>query len=272
MRWIAATLLALLVGCSASPPASDGGTASTADAGLRRTLAPSGRLRVAMYRGSPSSIVEVPGGEPRGVAYDLGRALANRLGVPFEPVVFAKNEDALAAMKAGSTDMAFTNATAARAGFMDFSPPLMDVAKSFLVPAASTLQSIADTQRAGLRIGVSEGSSTEAELRPNYGQATLVRVPTLKAAGEMLADGRLDAFATNNAILFEVSDGVPGSRILPGRWGMEHFAIGIPKGRDAGRAFVADFARSAIELGLVRQAAQRAGLRGTIEPEPVATR
>lgn len=30
---------------------------------------------------------------------------------------------------------------------------------------------------------------------------------------------QLDAFATNDAILFEMADGLQGSRVLPGHWG-----------------------------------------------------
>jgi polar amino acid transport system substrate-binding protein len=47
----------------------------------------------------------------------------------------------------------------------------------------------------------------------------------------MLSQGRLNAFATNKAILFEMSDSLPGSRVLDGRWGVEHLAIAIPKNR-----------------------------------------
>ena len=45
---------------------------------------------------------------------------------------------------------------------------------------------------------------------------------------------QLDAFATNKPILFEMSDGIPGSRILDGRWGVEHVAVAIPRGREIG--------------------------------------
>ena len=54
-------------------------------------------------------------------------------------------------------------------------------------------------------------------------------------------------FRTRAAIVFAVAAIVVAvmfarqSRVLPGRWGMEHFALGIPKGRDAGRAFLADW-------------------------------
>jgi polar amino acid transport system substrate-binding protein len=44
-----------------------------------------------------------------------------------------------------------------------------------------------------------------------------------------LTAGSLEAFATNKATLFEISDEPPGSGVLPGRFGLERFAIGIPR-------------------------------------------
>ena len=232
----------------------------------RQALAPTGVLRVGLYQGSPSSILVGAPGQERGVGFDLGKALAARLGVPFQPVVFPKNAEVLAGVQAGTLDVTFTNASPERARRMDFSPTFMDVEKSFLVGPASPATSIADMKRPGLRIGVSEGSSTEAELAPGYPSATAVRASTLKAGIDMLADGRIDAFATNKAILFEMADALPGSRVLPGRWGTEHFAAGIPKGREAGRAAIDAFVRDALAEGTVARAIARAGLRGTVAP------
>lgn len=78
----------------------------------------------------------------------------------------------------------------------------------------------------------------------------------------MLRSGAIDAYATNKAILFELGDGLPGARVLDGRWGLEHLAIAVPKGR--GRSsFLAAFADAVRRDGEVERAAQRAGLRGT---------
>ena len=75
-----------------------------ADPEPRLILAPSGVLRAGLYPGTPTSILPDAGsGEPRGVGYDLGKELARRLGVPYEPVVFAKNAEVLAAVKSGGS-------------------------------------------------------------------------------------------------------------------------------------------------------------------------
>ena len=49
----------------------------------------------------------------------------------------------------------------------------------------------------------------------------------------MLERRELDLFATNKPTLFQMSDQMPGARVLDGRWGVEHIAIAIPRGRKA---------------------------------------
>jgi polar amino acid transport system substrate-binding protein len=95
-----------------------------------------------------------------------------------------------------------------------------------------------------------------------------VRSVTLKDGIAMLADGRIDAYATNKATLFEMADSLPGSRVLDGRWGLERHAIAIPKGRDAGLPFLRAFTEDIKAQGLVKAAASRAGLRGAIVTGP----
>jgi polar amino acid transport system substrate-binding protein len=72
----------------------------------------------------------------------------------------------------------------------------------------------------------------------------------------------VDAYATNKANLFEMSDALPGSRVLDGRWGLEHLAMALPKGRDAGLAYLRTFVEEAKSEGLVARAAARVALRG----------
>jgi len=275
-RWLAAfALLAVLAGCAGGPPpaapqaAAAAGAPAPAMAAAREALAPTGALRVGVYRGSPSSYVAGEGGAPaRGVGYLLGQAFAQQLGVPFEPVVFAKNADVLAAVREGRVDLVFTNATPERARTIDFSPAVLDVEKSVLVPAASPFGSLDALRGRPVRIGVSVGSSTGTELARVYPAVRLEPVPTLQQAAKLLAQGGIDGFATNKAILFELADQVPGARVLPGAWGYEHFAIGIPQGRAGGRAFLERFAREAAAAGgVLQRAVEQSRLRGTVAPQ-----
>ena len=134
---------------------------------------------------------------------------------------------------------------------------------------ALTGSPLADTARMdqpGARIGVSLGSSSQRVLGGQLKQATLVPQATLQAAGQALSAGQLDGFATNKGILFEMSDSLPGSRVLAGGWGVENLAIAIPKGREQAMPQVRAFVDDVIAKGLVARATERAGLRGTIAP------
>jgi polar amino acid transport system substrate-binding protein len=206
-------------------------------------------------------------GEIRGVSVDLGTELARRLGVPAERVEFRRIAEVLERVKSGDVDFTVTNATAARAKDMDFTQPLLAIELGYLVPPGSSISALADLDRPGVRVGVTQGSTSQKVLPGLLKSAAVVPAPTLKAALEMLSQHKLDAFATNKAILFEMSDALPGARVLDGRWGLEHLAIAIPKGREPGMAYARKFASDAMSEGMVVRAAQRAGLRGSIKAE-----
>ena len=232
----------------------------------QKILAPSGKLRVGLYPGTPTSILDAKSEQPRGVGYELGKALAAKLGVPYEPVVFAKNAEVLEAVKTGATDIAFTNATAARAKEMDFSQPYLEIELGYLVPKDSKIADVPDIDTMGVRVGVTQGSSSDGVLSRDLKNAQVVRVTTLKQGIDMMAEGKIDAYATNKATLFEMSDAVPGAKVLDGRWGFERHAIAIPKGRDQGLLFLRTFANEVMAQGLVKAAVSRAGLRGANVP------
>ncbi len=238
--------------------------ADAVSAEVRQALAPSGVLRVGVYPGSPTSWVKDPKtGESVGIALDLGKGMAKRLDVPMQVVEFDRVAQVLDALKDGKVDMTFTNATAVRAKDMDFTEPLVRLELGYLVIGASPLQSINEIDQAGMRVGVSQGSSSQGVLTQRFKWAKVVPAESLAKAQTMLNTLQIDAFATNKGILFEMSDALPGSRVLSGRWGLENLAIAIPKGREVGRPFVDNFAKEVTRTGELDKAVQRSGLRGT---------
>jgi len=231
----------------------------------RVALAPSWVLHVGVYTGSPSAYV--PGGadEPdRGVAFMLGRAAADALGVAFKLVVFPKNADLLAAVAQDQVDLVLTNATQARSQIMTFSPTLLDIEKSVLVPAHSPYVDLDSIASSVLCMGVSTGSSSGTELAALYPRMTLHPVAGLQTVVHMLVTGELDGFASNKAILFELADQLPGASVLPGAWGVEHFALGTPKTRVGSQPFLAGFAHLLQCNGRLAEAVAFSRLRGTI--------
>src|SRR3954468_7310706 len=90
-----AMLAVLLMGCAGMS------TAPTPEA--RQALAPTGKLRVGLQLGSPHNVIrDSVSGEMKGVGFDLGKELARRLGVPFEPVLYPSVGAVLDGGKAGA--------------------------------------------------------------------------------------------------------------------------------------------------------------------------
>lgn len=254
---IAISMVTLGSGCAgvAKPPTPE----------QRQSLAPTGALRVGVYSGSPLSLNrEGASGEAKGVIHDLGKVLAERLGVKFELVEMRTLAEVLAAVKSGRVDFSGTNVTPARTADMDFSPPLLQIELGYLVAPGSAIRSVNQLNQTGTRVGVTQGSTSQSTLPGILKSATIVPAPTLKSASEMLAQRSIEAFATNKVLLFEMSDGLQGSRVLEGQWGVEQWAFAIPKGREVGMGYLRTFAEDAVSTGLVKRSGDRAGLRGTV--------
>ena len=232
----------------------------------REILAPTGSLRVGVFPGSPLSMaLDRPTGEMHGLGVDLGQELAKRLGVAFEPVQFQRIAEVIEAMTAGDVDFTVSNATPARAVLVAFSQTLISLELGYLVPAASPIATLADVDKPGLRVGVTRGSTSQGTIPNLLPKAIVVPAENTRRAIDMFERRKLDLFATNKPTLFEMSDQMPNSRVLDGRWGVEHIAIAIPKGREAAMEYLHRFVAEAQTGGRLAEAVERAGLRGVVK-------
>jgi len=273
MIWLRALSLGLTLAVSAcaslSPaPAKPQAIAVQATPEARQALAPTGSLRVGVYAGSPTSLVQNPKtGERLGVTMELGQRLAQQLGVPVQVIEFPRVAEVIEALKREQVDMTFTNASPARARDVRFTRPLVKLELGLLLPPQSIVTRFAQIDQAGLRVGVSQGSSSQAALGQQLKLAQLVPVASLEVAQQMLRSGQLDAFATNKGILFELREKLPDFKVSDDRWGLENLAIAVPKGREAGHAFLDALAEQVTRTGQLAAMAERAGLRGLAKSE-----
>ena len=95
--------------------------------------------------------------------------------------------------------------------------------------------------------------------------AAVIAGPSVPAGEEMPRSGKVHVFAANKANLFELSDRMPGSRVLNGRIGVDEVAIALPKGREAGMTYVRKYVEDAKSEGLIEASVKRAGLRGAAD-------
>jgi polar amino acid transport system substrate-binding protein len=202
-------------------------------------------------------------GETRGVALDLGRALAAKIGVELQPVFYPRPGAVIDGLRAAEWDVAISlGVDPNRAAEVDFSPPYMEVDLTYLVRPGSSISSVAEADQAGVRIAVPRGDLVDILLSRQLKQAELVRADTVIGAFELLRAGQAEISALPRPNLLQWSSQLPGSRVLPDRFGVNSVAIAVAKGQAGRAAYITEFIEDAKASGLVQRAIERAGLRG----------
>jgi polar amino acid transport system substrate-binding protein len=235
---------------------------------LGSVIAPTGKLRVGINHGNPVLATKDPtSGELSGVAVDLARELAGRIGVPLELVGYEAAGKMAEAVRTGAWDVAFLAIDPDRATEISFTAPYIEIEGTYLVPAGSPLRAISDIDRETVRVAVSAKSAYDLFLSRSLQNAELVRAPDPNAAFELLVGGKVDAVAGVRQPLVTNAERLPGSRVLDGRFMAIQQSLGIPKNRDAGLKYLRDFIEDVKASGLVAQAIDKAGVRGvTVAP------
>ena len=225
-------------------------------------LAPDGTLRVGLNLSNFLLVNrERVNGEPQGVAPDLGRELARRLGVPLKFVTYPGAGEVTAAAGSGEWDASFIGADPLRAGEVAFSAAYTEIEATYLVPAESSIKSLDEVDRPGVRIAVADKSAYDMFLRRTLVHATLVRADGLEGSYQLFLAEKLDVLAGLKPRLLTDQAKTPGSRILAGNFTTIQQAIGTPAARTAAAACLRVFAED-VKTGLVAQLIAKHGVKG----------
>ncbi len=137
-------------------------------------LAPGGVLRAAINLGNPV-LAQGTAAAPAGVAVDIAREIAGRLGVPVEFACSGAARDCLRAMMTGQAGVCFLAIEPAREAEVAFTAPYVLIEGVFAVPGQSPLTTVAQVDSAGVRIGVNRESAYDLFLSRTLRHATLIR-------------------------------------------------------------------------------------------------
>jgi polar amino acid transport system substrate-binding protein len=219
---------------------------------LRSELAPHGVLRAAI---NLSNFLLVTGrsasGDPEGVAPDMARAIADRLGVPVTYVTYATPGELADAAMTDNWDIGLIGAEPARAEKIVFSPAYTEIEATYMVPPGSPLTAIDQVDQPGIRIAVTARTAYDLWLSRHIARAELLRSASLDSAFEQFAAEKLDVLAGLRSRLLSDLQKMPGARILDGRFTAVQQAIGTARGNIAGAAFLRDFVEEAKASGAV---------------------
>ena len=218
-----------------------------------KELAPTGKLRAAINLGNPVLAQGTPQA-PRGVTVDLARELARRTGLTLELVPFAAAGKVFEALQAGAWDVAFLAIEPVRAAEIAFTAPYVIIEGVYLVPKNSPLKTVADVDRAGVRIGVNKNSAYDLFLTRTLEHAQLVRGEN---GVELFVNEKLEATAGVKQPIAAYAQEHPEVRVIDGRFMEIRQAMGTPRSREAAAAYLRNFVEEMKASGFVAEALKR---------------
>jgi glutamate/aspartate transport system substrate-binding protein len=201
----------LLAGCLLTLPAA----AQTAGEGLSPTLANIKKTHVVRlgYRESspPFSFMD-PSNRPIGYSLELCEAIVEEIGIEVDDAnlrieyVKVTSDDRIPAVVQNKIDLecGSTTANAERGKQVAFSPLMFVAGTKLMVPKASTISAPKDLQ--GKAVVVTKGTTNEQAMHTIDKKFSLglniIASPDHEQSYQMLVDGKADAFATDDILLY----------------------------------------------------------------------
>jgi polar amino acid transport system substrate-binding protein len=215
-----------------------------------------------MNSGSPELVKRAPDGNLiGGVAVDVGKFIAAKLGVSFEPIAYANADAYTQSFGKGEWDIAIGPPTPLVAEKADFSPDLMLLDLMYVTAPGCEFADAGQVDRPGVKIGVGRNSGADQFLSGTLKSAELVRPGG--GGVEALRSGKADVWAANASNVQAIADALPGAKVIPGAFTTVRFTVALPKGRpSAAQVKLAEIVNEAKKTGVVRKAIEKAGMKG----------
>lgn len=233
-------------------------------ASLRQAFAPYGCLRASINLGNPILAgLDPANGKPCGVSVDIARALAERLGVELELVVWDAAGKSVEAVQLDQADFGFFAIDPKRGEQIAFTDAYVLIEGAYLVSEHSSLRSNEEVDRPGTRVTVGKGSAYDLYLSRELQQASIERAPTSPAVVEhFLTHGHEVAAGVRQQLEADALR-FGGLRLLPGRFMVIRQAMGLLRNRgDEAQSFLAGFVEEMKASGFVADALNRHGIKG----------
>lgn len=224
-------------------------------------LVRAGKVRFGTF--PPQYTKDATTGELKGPWVEVMRALGAHMGLPVVLIELPTPAKLVECLDAGPCDVGSLGFDPTRADQVGgFTPPFMQVEYTYLVPAASTIRSVGDVDRPGVRIAVVRNHASTLALGRIAKQAELVSAETPDAAFGLLRSGQVDAWASVRPALMDSSNALSGSRVIADSYGANFPALVVPKGQSARLAYISEFVEAAKASGVVQRAIDRAAQPG----------
>ena len=198
-----------------------------------------------------------PNGDPDGVSPDVAEEIARRLGVPLELVAF-KSPGELGDQAGNNVwDIGNIGAEPQRAKTIAFTAAYCEIESTYLVPAGSSIKTIADVDKPGIRIAVAGRSAYGLWLENNIKHAKLVTTDGLDGSFNAFVAQKLEALAGLRPRLIDDVKKLPGARILDGQFSAVQQAVGTPRKNQAAAAWLHGVVEELMASGFIAKAIEK---------------
>ncbi|MEM7741314.1 MAG: transporter substrate-binding domain-containing protein [Pseudomonadota bacterium] len=238
----------------------------TVDDHIAEALAPRGHLRAGI---NLSNFLLVTGhsssGQPQGVSPGMAAALGELVGRDVDYVTFESPGAVADAAEHDAWDIGTIGADPARAQFIQFTEAYCEIESTCLVRTASPIESYADVDQPGIKIGTKKRAAYTLWLERHVKHAELIQFDTMDASLDGFLEDNLDVLAGLRPRLSEDAARLTDMRVLTDRFAAVQQAIGTPKGRHpAGADYLRQFVANAKSSGLVQALIDEHGTTGKL--------
>ena len=233
--------------------------------GLKDEIAPTGKLRVAIGispAGGAYWSTKTESGYA-GVPVDLGKALADQLGLPVEYVTYSNSGLIADAGVKGEWDVSFLPEDPARAKKIAFGPIYEVAEATYIVKAGSGIKDFASLDQAGVKVVAVNDTTTMRGAEAHLKNAKVTGYQTYDEIFNLLKNGEVDAFALSRDQLNALAKKIPGTRVLDETFKQTVTAVAVPLNHPLSLEYASKFMADAKTNGLLRKAFDNNGLKDT---------
>lgn len=234
--------------------------------GLKDEIAPTGKLRVAIAispAGGAFWSTKTESGGYAGVPVDLGKAMAEQLGVPVEYVVHNNSGQITDVASSKTWDVTFVPKDPEREGKMSFGPIYEVADATYIVRPNSTVTNFATLDQSGVKVAAVNNTTTMRGAIAHLKNAKVTGYQTYDEIFGLLGKGEIDAFALSRDQLNAMAKKIPGTKVLDETFKQTVTAVAVPLNHPQSLAFAAKFLTDAISNGTLRKAYDNNGLKDT---------
>jgi len=240
-------------------------TGSVSAGALKDEIAPTGKLRVAIGispAGGAYWSTKTEAGYA-GVPVDLGKLMADQLGVAIEYVAYQNSGQITDAASSGAWDVTFLPKDAEREKKMLFGPIYEVTDATYIVKAGSTIANFATLDQPGVKVAAVNNTTTMRGAMAHLKKAEVTGYQTYDEIFNLLKNGQVDAFALSRDQLNALAKKIPGTRVLEETFKQTVTAVAVPLGHQLALDYATKFMTDAKSNGTLRKAFDNNGLKDT---------